>query len=157
MPIVATTRQRRPDDGNHYQYISEQNFMEMINSNVFLEWDKYSNYYYGTIAKSVKKLINMKCYQGIVFDLTPIGCIKVKKVMPTAIIIALLPDNPEWLLARLMGRDSQSPEEIQARTSLLCNYLNEIDLLNCKKVYASFSPESWDKTFEEIKKNIFEK
>lgn len=155
MPIVATTRQRRLDDGNHYQYVSEQTFMEMISLNTFLEWDKYSNYYYGTIAKSVEDLMNMNRYQGVILDLTPIGCLKISKIIPTAIVIALLPDNPKWLFQRLMDRNSQSPEEIQTRTSLLHKYLNEISKITCERVYASFSPESWDGTFKTIEKIIF--
>jgi guanylate kinase len=155
MPTIATTRQQRSDDGKHYQYISEQNFMEMVTMGAFLEWDKYSNYYYGTIAKSVEEIVNMEYYQGIILDLTPVGCIKVNSIIPTAIVIALLPDNPEWLFQRLLGRNSQSPEEIQTRTNLLRDYLDEIDLLTCKRVYVNFSPASWDKTFEVIEKIIF--
>jgi len=111
----------------------------MVNSGFFLEWDKYSDYYYGTLAQSVKEIVDSKHPSGVILDLTPIGCQKVKKTIPSAVIIALLPDNPSWLFKRLISRNSQSPEEIQMRTKLLSSYLDEINLLTCKKVYTSFS------------------
>lgn len=156
VPTVITTRQRRSDDGENYQYVLESTFLEMVNSGFFLEWDKYSDYYYGTLAQSVKEIVDSKHPSGVILDLTPIGCQKVKKTIPSAVIIALLPDNPSWLFKRLISRNSQSPEEIQMRTKLLSSYLDEINLLTCKKVYTSFSSDSWDNTFAAIAKIIFE-
>ena len=144
VPTAITTRQRRSDDGENYQYVSESIFLEMVNSGSFLEWDRYSNYYYGTLAQSVKEIIDSEHPNDVVLDLTPVGCQKVKKLMPSAVIIALLPDNPAWLIERLISRNSQSLEEIQIRTKLLNSYLDEVNSLICKKVYASFSPDSWD-------------
>lgn len=156
MPTVITTRQRRSDDGENYQYVSELTFLEMVNLGSFLEWDRYSNYYYGTLAQSVKEIVDSEHPNGIILDLTPVGCQKVKKLMPSAVVIALLPDNPAWLIERLMSRNSQPPEEIQMRTKLLNSYLDEVNSLTCKKVYASFSADSWDNTFEAIEKIVFE-
>lgn len=151
LPAVVTTRQKRLDDDGRYQYVNETAFSEMVNSNLFIEWDKYLNYYYGTLLESVEK---HRKY-GMVLDLTPNGCRKVVEAISSAIVIALLPDNPAWLFNRLIGRNSQSQKEIKMRTNLLESYLNEIDLLDCKKVYVSFSPDSWDKTFETIEKIVF--
>jgi guanylate kinase len=155
VPTVITTRQRRSDDGENYQYVSESTFLEMVKLGSFLEWDRYLNYYYGTLAQSVKEIINSKHPSGIILDLTPVGCQKVKKLMPSAVVIALLPDNPEWLIERLISRNSQISEEIQLRTKLLNSYLDEVNSLACKKVYASFSADSWDDTFEAIEKIVF--
>ncbi len=156
MPIVITTRQRRSDDGENYQYVSESIFLEMVNSGSFLEWDRYSNYYYGTLAQSVKEIVDSEHHSGVILDLTPVGCQKVKKLMLSAVVIALLPDNPAWLIERLISRNSQPLKEIQMRTKLLNSYLDEVNSLTCKKVYVSFSPDSWDKTFELIEKIVFE-
>jgi len=156
LPTVITTRQRRSDDGENYQYVSESTFLKMVNSGSFLEWDRYSNYYYGTLARSVEEIIGSKHHCGVILDLTPVGCQKVKEVIPSAVIIALLPDDPAWLFKRLISRNSQPQEEIHIRTRLLNSYLKEVNLLTCKKVYVSFSPDSWDGTFEAIEKIVFE-
>lgn len=156
LPTVITTRQRRSDDSKNYQYVSESTFLEMVNSGSFLEWDRYSNYYYGTLARSVEEVIGSEHHCGVILDLTPAGCQKVKKVIPSTVIIALLPDDPAWLFERLTGRNSQSPEEIRMRTELLNSYLDKVNSLTCKKVYTSFSPDSWNSTFEAIEKIVFE-
>jgi len=154
-PSVVVTRKQRSDDDECYLYVNESTFIEMVNSGRFIEWDKYSNYYYGTLLQSVEEIKRLGYHSGIVLDLTPNGCRGVKRAIPDAIIIALLPDNPEWLYERLKGRSSQPLEEIRARTNLLRSYLDEIELLACKKVYASFSPDSWNQTFKEIEDIIF--
>lgn len=154
LPSVVTTRQRRSDDDGRYQYVIDSVFTEMVNSGLFLEWDKYSNYHYGTLLRSVEELANSGHHTGIILDLTPNGCQKVMKVVSAAVVIALLPDDPAWLFERLTSRNSQPLEEIQARTELLEKYLDEMSLLTCRKVYASFSPDSWDKTFGEIEEII---
>lgn len=155
-PSVVTTRQRRSDDGDNYTYVTEAVFIEMVESGSFIEWDQYSNYWYGTLLQSVREAVSSNRYCGVVLDLTPSGCRKLKEVMPPAIIIALLPDDPAWLFERLKSRNSQPVEEIEARTALLKDYLDEMALLTCNKVYVSFSPESWETTFEAIEKIVFE-
>ncbi len=156
LPTVVTTRRPRSDDGRHYQYVTEDVFIEMTRSDAFLEWDKYSDYYYGTFIRSVEEAICFGSCSGVVLDLTPNGCRKVVSVMSSAILIALLPDDPTWLFERLKSRNSQPLEEIRTRTNLLQHYLDEVNSLACKKVYASFSPDSWDKTFETIERIVFE-
>lgn len=156
LPTAITTRQQRSDDSENYQYVSESTFLKMVNSDSFLEWDRYLNYYYGTLTQSIKKVVGSKHHYGVILDLTPVGCQKVKEVIPSAVIIALLPDDSAWLFERLISRNSQPTEEIHMRTKLLNSYLDEVNSLTCKKVYASFSPDSWDDTFEAIKKIVFE-
>lgn len=155
LPIVVTTRKERSDDGQNYRYVSESTFTEMIHTNAFLEWDTYTEYYYGTLARSVEESVCSEYCRSIVLDLTPAGCVKVKVVIPSAVVVALLPDDPAWLFERLKGRNSQSLEEIQKRTKLLQRYLNEVESLSCPKVYAGFSPESWNRTFVTIEKIVF--
>lgn len=155
LPVVATTRTRRPDDDEHYYYVSKADFMKMANSSCFLEWDYYSNYYYGTLARSVEELANNEKHPGVVLDLTPTGCIKVKEVISTAFVIALLPDDPTWLTQRLLDRNSQPTREIQARMDMLRGYLDQIDQLACQKVYVSFSPDTWESSFEMVEAIVF--
>lgn len=152
LPTVITTRQKRMDDDDRYQYVSDVDFFEMIKLNLFIEWDIYLNYYYGTLLQSIKKYRK----NGVILDLTPNGCKKIIKIIPSAIIIALLPNKPAWLINRLISRNTQSKKEIETRTKLLESYLDEINLLDCKKVYVHFSPDSWKGTLLEIEKIIFE-
>lgn len=155
LPTIFTTRQPRSDDGTHYRYVSKSVFMEMVRLGKFLEWDRYIDYYYGTDAKSVYRVTKCRKNSAIVLDLTPNGCRKVIMSEPSAIVIAILPDDPTWLFERLKRRNSQSIEEIEVRTNLLRQYLNDVNSLTCQKTYASFSPDSWDSTFQAIERIIF--
>lgn len=156
-PIIATTRKKREDDNQYYHYVTESVFSKMVRSNSFLEWDNYMGRFYGTLLQGVEKSLHAKDSFGIVLDLTPNGCRQVIKIIPTATLIALLPDDPAWLFKRLQSRNSQTQEEILERTKQLDSYLKKIHSLpSCKKVYAGFSPESWDKTFEIIERIILE-
>lgn len=155
LPNVVTTRKRRSDDDHRYQYVTESTFAEMKRSGLFLEWDEYANHSYGTLARDVKEAVSLEHSHGIVLDLTPNGCRQIVDAAPTAIVIALLPDDPSWLFERLRNRNSQSLEEILQRMNILKDYLIQTESLNCKKVYVSFYPDSWDKTFEVIERVIF--
>jgi guanylate kinase len=127
----------------------------MIGEGIFLEWDKYANYFYGTYLKNVEDMANSRLFKGVILDLTPKGCQQVKEIMPSSIIIALLPDDPAWLIKRLLSRGTQSEKEIRARTKLLGGYLEMINQIGfCEKVYVGFSPDSWDSTFDAIEKII---
>jgi guanylate kinase len=51
--VSYTTRGKRPNeiDGIHYNFISKEEFQSSINNNVFYEWVKYDDNYYGTGLK----------------------------------------------------------------------------------------------------------
>ncbi|MCL5781921.1 MAG: AAA family ATPase [Patescibacteria group bacterium] len=151
LPTVVTTRKARIDDDGRYKYVTEEEFVSMIGQDYFLEWDKYMDYYYGTPMHCIPGMATCSLDRIMLLDLTPKGCLKVRTKFPDALIIALLPDDPTWLETRLIGRNSQPMSEIKARVRLLHEYLAEIERLpDCKKVFVSFSPESWDRTSEEI-------
>jgi len=155
-PTVVTTRPKRIDD-NNYIYVSKKLFSKMIKNKLFIEWDEYINNYYGVLFSSFEKLLKLKNTKGIILDLTPQGCIKIKQEQPSTIIIALLPDDSEWLLKRLEERNLQLPNEILERNYILNDYIKEVKKLSCNIVYVSYSENSWEPTFKKIEKIIFQK
>ena len=154
LPEVVTTRKPRIDDDKYYRYVSEDIFWALVNSRQFIEWDKYSDYYYGTLLDSLATLANDLSHSGVILDLTPTGCQKVKAIIPNAVVIALLPDDPVWLEQRLLSRNTQSAAEIKKRGDILHLYLSEISRLACEKVDVSFSPKTWDENFRKIESII---
>jgi len=154
-PITATTRQKRDDDKEgHYLYVDEALFKSMLNNGCLLEWDQYSYYFYGIIRQNFEELLS-KNFSGVVLDLTPDSCRNLIKMVPDAIIIALLPNDFSCLRRQLINRNTQTMEEIQSRLDLLNDYMDKIDSLICNRIYVGFSPESWDSCFLEIEKIIF--
>lgn len=50
----TTRKQRSPPEGNQYNFISKQQFIENISkASYYLEYDEYLTEYYGTLAHSI--------------------------------------------------------------------------------------------------------
>lgn len=153
-PTTVTTRLKRIGDGSNYIYVSKKLFFQMLKNKSFIEWDKYLDCYYGTLLNSFNESLILKNVNGLILDLTPNGCNKIKQIYPLAIIIAILPDNPDWLIKRLLNRNHQSFEEIKKRTAILENYIDKTKKFQYNFVYTNYSTNSWDTTFKEIEKIV---
>ena len=157
LPTIVTTRLKRTDDGENYMYVSEELFLQMLKNGSFVEWDKYLDCYYGTLLNNFNESLTLENVNGFILDLTPSGCNKIKEIYPLAIIIAILPDDSNWLIKRLISRNSQPLEEIERRTAILEEYIGEVKKLECDFIYANYSENSWDETFKEIERIISKK
>jgi guanylate kinase len=149
LPDIVTTRKRRNDDDTRYFYVSEEEFNTKINHDEFLEYDKYTSYFYGTLRSSVIYAIDDRV-DGVVLDLTPNGFVQVKRQFPDCIGIAIIPDNLEWPIRRLRERNTQSSHEMIAREEILRSYLASIDKIECHKVVAYFDSATWNDTFNQL-------
>jgi guanylate kinase len=58
--ISATTRSSRLNekDGIDYFFLDEKRFKELIEKNEFIEWERFYDYYYGTLRSFVESNIN---------------------------------------------------------------------------------------------------
>jgi guanylate kinase len=115
MSISHTTRQRRSGevDGVDYFFVSQSEFSDMAADGVFLEHAEVYGNYYGTSRHAVEELLR----QGInvLLDIDWQGARNVRKQMPQAVSIAVLPPSVEELERRLRSRGSDSEDVIQSR------------------------------------------
>ena len=155
LPQTVTTRKKRDDDGPHYRYIDKEEFIEMTYKKYFAEWDEYLGHYYGTSMASIDNILQAKNSAGCILDITPKSCLDIKNLYPNALIISLLPDNPEWLLTRLQKRNNQPLEEIIQRMETVQSIVQNSLQLGENLVYANYSEDSWDETFAQIETIIF--
>jgi guanylate kinase len=113
--ISATTRAPRENevDGRHYFFLDEADFRVKIQANEFLEWAKVYNHYYGTLRCKVDELLD----QGfdVVLDVDVQGGTTIKQVFSEAVLIFLAPPSLKELRNRLIGRHTESPEDIELR------------------------------------------
>ncbi|WP_347252463.1 guanylate kinase [Legionella sp.] len=113
--ISHTTRKMRPGerDGVDYFFINEQQFLEMINANAFIEHAQVFNHYYGTSVKQ----INARLAAGIdvVLDIDWQGAQQIKTIFPDAISVFIIPPSLEILLKRLFDRRQDDEEVIGNR------------------------------------------
>lgn len=115
LSVSCTTRNPRAGEvhGENYFFLTRDEFKACIERNEFLEWAEFSGNMYGT----QRPYIEEKLAQGknIILEIDTQGALKVKKIMPEAILIFILPPSFEELEARLRGRHTETEEAIQKR------------------------------------------
>ena len=116
--VSYTTRKKRKNevDGEDYFYITNEEFENKIRENKFLEYAKYSNNYYGTSKEFVFDNINKGINVIAIIDVQ--GTIKIKEVLPDAILVFIMPPSFEELRQRLIKRNTDSPKEIEKRLEI---------------------------------------
>jgi len=115
--VSATTRPPRKveKEGNHYYFISEEEFREKIHNKEFLEWEMvYEGKYYGTLKSEIERIWNENKIP--VLDIDVQGAIHVQQQYPVnTITIFIQVPSEEELKRRLKMRGSETEESLQAR------------------------------------------
>lgn len=117
LSVSATTRKPRTVDqeGITYYFKTTQEFQAMINNHQFLEWAVYNGNYYGTPLQPVQEKLNDG--KNVLLEIDVQGALHVKENFPEGIYIFIAPPDKETLHARLTGRGTESPEEIDRRVA----------------------------------------
>lgn len=116
LSVSATTRKPRPGeiDGVHYYFVSDAEFDRMIADHELLEWAVVHNSYrYGTPRTPIEAALSEG--KRVLLEIDLQGARQVRKAMPDALLIFLLPPSWEELVRRLTGRGTESSEEQQRR------------------------------------------
>lgn len=115
--ISATSRPPRGTEqhGVEYFFLTPDEFKTRIEANDFLEYEEvYNNRYYGTLKSQVEE--QLKDGKNIVFDIDIKGGINIKKFYGKhALSLFIQPPGLEELRRRLIGRATDSPEQIEER------------------------------------------
>ncbi len=113
--VSATTRAPRPGevDGVHYFFVTKERFEEMIRGNELLEHANYVGNYYGTPRAHVEQ----KLEEGfdVILEIEVQGALNIRKQVPDAVLIYMLPPSAAILKERLSGRGTETPEVIERR------------------------------------------
>ncbi len=115
LSVSHTTRKARPNevDGIDYHFVSEKKFKELIEEGEFYEYAKIFGNYYGTLKKTVDKILKTN---DIIFDIDWQGTKQLSKFKNLNLIkIYLLPPSKEELKQRLIKRNLESTTEIDKR------------------------------------------
>ena len=115
LSISATTRQPREGetDGVEYFFKETKEFEQMIADGELLEYAQYVDNYYGTPLEFVNEKLNEGI--NVILEIETQGALKVKEIMPEAMMIFILPPSAEELKKRLVGRNTESMEVINKR------------------------------------------
>ncbi len=114
LSISYTTRPARAGelDGREYHFVSEQKFHEMEAAGAFLESAHVHGNYYGTSQPWISE--QREAGADILLEIDWQGAAQVRKMMPDAIGIFILPPSFDALVSRLNTR-AQDPPAVIAR------------------------------------------
>ncbi|MFE8146824.1 guanylate kinase [Brenneria goodwinii] len=112
--ISHTTRAKRPGEshGEHYFFVSTDEFKHMIQENEFLEYAEVFGNYYGTSRTAIEQVLATGV--DVFLDIDWQGAQQIRTQMPLARSIFILPPSKEELERRLRGR-GQDNEDVIAR------------------------------------------
>jgi len=113
--ISYTTRKPRGAevDGQNYHYIGRADFEAMIAKDEFLEWAEVFGNYYGT-HRGILDEARRRC-QDLVLDIDVQGARQLKRSIPQAVTIFILPPSRAILEQRLRARGEDREDVIQRR------------------------------------------
>jgi len=116
LSVSVTTRLRRPSEreGVDYYFVSKDEFKHMVAANAFVEWAEVHGAYYGTLQKTIDKVLRDGC--DIVFDIDYQGAGQIRKKRPRDVVsVFILPPSMQELQQRLLGRSENSAADIELR------------------------------------------
>jgi len=116
LSVSATTRSPRPGevDGKHYYFVTDAEFDRMIEGGELLEWAVVHNSYrYGTPRPPLDAAV--AAGRRVLLEIDLQGARAVRRVMPEAVLVFLLPPSWEELVRRLIGRGTEDASEQQLR------------------------------------------
>jgi guanylate kinase len=115
LTVSATTRAPRPGerDGVHYHFLSPEQFEARVSAGDFLESADYAGNRYGTLRAEVDQRLQRGT--PVVLEIELEGARQVRRAMPESVAVFISPPSTEALRSRLVGRGTDSPEQVEAR------------------------------------------
>jgi len=115
--VSHTTRKPRAGEehGNHYHFVSRDDFMDLVNRGGFIEWTEYNQNCYGTSVQAVEDCL-ADGKSTCILDIESDGVKQLKKqpqFEPRLIFVA--PPSLDDLKTRLSGRGTDSDDAIANR------------------------------------------
>jgi guanylate kinase len=113
--VSYTTRAPRGSEqnGRDYFFVSREQFYEMVRQDAFIEHADVFGKCYGTARRFLSEA--EKNNHDLLLDIDVQGAEQIKKKLPEAVSIFILPPNRDKLKWRLLNRGVNSEEEIERR------------------------------------------
>ena len=133
--VTATTREKRPGevDGVDYYFLDRRDFTRKIEQDDFLEYAEVYGNFYGVPKKEARQALQRG--QDVIIKVDVQGAATLKKKIPDAVFIFLLPPSLEDLLERLTARNADTEVAVntricQAEEELKCIHLFDYCVIN---------------------------
>jgi guanylate kinase len=128
--VTVTTRPQRDKERNNvdYHFISTERFQEMIERKEFLEWANVYGNWYGVPKEPVRQALDKG--QDIIVKVDIQGAATIKKILPQAVFIFLVPPSMEELVLRLKQRHTESAFDLALRTKTAEEEIKQLSLFD---------------------------
>jgi guanylate kinase len=125
--VSMTTRKPRDEDipGVSYIFTDTQNFKKTADSGGMLEYAEYAGNFYGTPKAPIEK--QLAAGKNVLLEIEVKGAMQVKKLMPEALLVFIMPPSEEELRKRLTGRGTDDPETIERRMKIAVSEMEQSD------------------------------
>jgi guanylate kinase len=115
LSVSATTREPRPGetDGVHYHFLTPAEFDGAVEAGDFVEWAQYAGNRYGTLRSELER--RTRDGVPVVLEIEVQGARQVREKLRDAVAVFIAPPSSETLRTRLIGRGTDSSEQVTAR------------------------------------------
>ena len=115
LSVSATTRPPRPgeEDGRDYHFLDDAEFERRVEAGEFVEHARYSGRRYGTLRSELER--RTAAGAPVVLEIEVQGARQVREAMPQVLQVFIAPPSEEALRNRLVGRGTDSPEDVERR------------------------------------------
>ena len=130
LSVSETSRPMRANDidGITYHFCTKEEFEEKIKDDYFLEYALYANNYYGTPKKYIQEHLSKG--QDVILEIEIQGAMQIKKLIPEALFIFIMPPSLNELKKRLVGRGTDTKEKILERFKIAYQEMNDVTKYN---------------------------
>lgn len=124
--VSATTRKPREGEveGQNYFFVSEGQFLDMLEKDALIEWDKYCDNYYGTPKAFVDSCI--EAGTDVILEITVEGALEIKQKYPECVLVFIVPPSLEELRRRIESRATECWDVIEKRLEQAANELKYV-------------------------------
>jgi len=128
--ITVTTRAQRARERDKvdYHFVPERKFQEMIKNNELLEWAKVYGNWYGVPKQPVKQALDRG--QDVIVKVDTQGAATIKKILPEAVFIFVVPPSMAELMTRVKRRHTESPFDLALRIKTAEEEIKQLPLFD---------------------------
>ena len=125
--VSMTTRSMRDyeEEGKDYYFVNFEEFEDRISNDMFIEYAKYNDNYYGTPKDKIIEHIGKNI--DVILEIEVKGARIVKDKFPSSILIYVVPPSFDVLKERLMNRNTETEEEIEKRLNIVKEEIKSLD------------------------------
>lgn len=130
LSVSTTSRAPRSNDipGKTYNFVSKEEFENLIKEGYFIEYTNYAGNYYGTPKEKIKEKIDNGI--DVILEIEIEGATNIKKLIPEALFIFIMPPSLKTLVKRLKNRKTESNDKIIERFHKAYQEINEVTKYN---------------------------